>query len=239
MMKGAPVLKSIFGAAIAIHLLLSTQASLAAEAACRSDSGIASEVIAPIDVGHLRKTLADAGFTVGGFYLGETFGNTGGIQIPIRMLARTDSGVMATCAGDDIKEGRAPIAKVAGPTKFSALVDKTAADLGCSKIEAARRVRQEYPDIAHGYDDLTSESYRSLVEAEIRKGFSPTVAAQRVCHLYPDAAQASISKRDDSDVAEFMSKVDRTMQREGISRTEAMAQVRKANPTLFKRFQEV
>jgi hypothetical protein len=75
------VLKSILvGAAIAIHLLLSTQASLAAEAACRSDSGIASEVIAPIDVGHLRKTLADAGFTVGGFYLGETFGNTGGIQ---------------------------------------------------------------------------------------------------------------------------------------------------------------
>jgi len=81
MTKGAPVLKSILvGAAIAIHILLSTQASLAAEAACRSDSGIASEVIAPIDVGHLRKTLADAGFTVGGFYLGETFGNTGGIQ---------------------------------------------------------------------------------------------------------------------------------------------------------------
>jgi porin len=37
-------------------------------------------MIAPIDVGHLRKALADAGFTVGGFYLGETFGNTGGIH---------------------------------------------------------------------------------------------------------------------------------------------------------------
>jgi porin len=37
-------------------------------------------VIAPIDIGHLRKSLADAGFTVGGFYLGETFGNTGGIR---------------------------------------------------------------------------------------------------------------------------------------------------------------
>ena len=41
---------------------------------------IPSAVIAPIDVAHLRKTLADAGFTVGGFYLGETFGNTGGIH---------------------------------------------------------------------------------------------------------------------------------------------------------------
>ena len=39
-----------------------------------------SGVIAPIDVGHLRKTLAAAGFAVGGFYLGETFANTGGIH---------------------------------------------------------------------------------------------------------------------------------------------------------------
>jgi porin len=54
--------------------------SFAADADCRSDSGIPSGVIAPIDVGHLRKALADAGFTVGGLYLGETFGNTGGIQ---------------------------------------------------------------------------------------------------------------------------------------------------------------
>ena len=35
-------------------------------------------MIAPIDVDHLRKSLADAGFRVGGFYLGETFGNSGG-----------------------------------------------------------------------------------------------------------------------------------------------------------------
>ena len=81
MMKGAPVLKSILvGAAIAIRLLLFTQASLAGEVDCSSDSGIPSGVIAPIDVDHLRKSLADAGFTVGGFYLGETFGNTGGIH---------------------------------------------------------------------------------------------------------------------------------------------------------------
>ena len=74
-----PVSKSLLlGISLAIRLLLFTQASLAADAECSSDSGIPSGVIATIDVGHLRKSLADAGFTIGGFYLGETFGNTGG-----------------------------------------------------------------------------------------------------------------------------------------------------------------
>jgi porin len=80
-MKRTPVPKSILiGAALAIRLLLLTQASLAADTDCRSDSGIPPGVIAPIDVAHLRKSLADAGFTVGGLYLGETFANTGGIR---------------------------------------------------------------------------------------------------------------------------------------------------------------
>jgi hypothetical protein len=80
-MERAPVHKSSFvGLIFAVHLLLFAQTSLAADADCRSDSGIPSGVIAPIDVDHLRKSLADAGFAVGGLYLGETFGNTGGIQ---------------------------------------------------------------------------------------------------------------------------------------------------------------
>src|SRR5262245_8320922 len=80
-MKRAPIPKSILtAAALAIRLLFFTQASLAADPDCRSDSGIPSGVIASIDVGHLRKALADAGFTIGGFYLGETFGNTGGMD---------------------------------------------------------------------------------------------------------------------------------------------------------------
>ena len=80
-MKRAPVLNAIFlGAGLAISLLLLAQPSLAVDDKCGSDSGIPSGVIAPIDVGHLRKSLADAGFAVGGFYLGETFANTGGIH---------------------------------------------------------------------------------------------------------------------------------------------------------------
>jgi porin len=78
-MKRALVLNAV-GAALAIGFLLLAEPSLAADDKCRSDSGIPSGVVAPIDVGHLRKSLADAGFAVGGFYLGETFANTGGIH---------------------------------------------------------------------------------------------------------------------------------------------------------------
>jgi porin len=81
-MKKAPVLNAVFlGAELAIGFLLLAEPSLAADNdECRSDSGVPSGVIAPIDVGHLRKSLADAGFAVGGIYLGETFANTGGIH---------------------------------------------------------------------------------------------------------------------------------------------------------------
>ena len=76
-----PVLKVVLPlVALAFGILLLAHPSRADDAQCSSDSGIPSGVIAPIDVAHLRKTLADAGFAVGGFYLGETFANTGGIH---------------------------------------------------------------------------------------------------------------------------------------------------------------
>ena len=73
-----PVFKAIFlSAVLAVGVVLVAEPLLAADSECSSDSGIPSDVIAPIDVGHLRKSLADAGFAVGGFYVGETFANTG------------------------------------------------------------------------------------------------------------------------------------------------------------------
>jgi carbohydrate-selective porin OprB len=65
---------------LTVGLLLLPEAALAADTGCVSDAGIPHGVIAPIDVGHMRKSLADAGFAVGGVYLGETFANTGGIH---------------------------------------------------------------------------------------------------------------------------------------------------------------
>src|SRR5262245_40595483 len=80
-MKRAAILRALsLGAVFAIRFLLSPEPSIAADVDCRSDSGIPSGVITPIDVGQLRKSLADAGFTVGGSYVGETFTNTGGIH---------------------------------------------------------------------------------------------------------------------------------------------------------------
>ncbi len=80
-MRRPSVLKAPFaGAVLAICFLPFAEPSLADEAECSSDSGIPSGVIAPIDIGHLRKSIADAGVSVGGFYLGETFANTGGID---------------------------------------------------------------------------------------------------------------------------------------------------------------
>jgi porin len=77
-MKRAPAI--FVGAAVAIRILLSGGPSVAADAECSNDSGLPSGVVAQIDVDHLRKSLADAGFTVGGFYLGEAFANTGGVH---------------------------------------------------------------------------------------------------------------------------------------------------------------
>ena len=80
-MTRAPALKVILlGAVFALCFSSLAEPSLAANDECAGDSGIPSGVIAPVDVGHLRKSLADAGFTVGGFYLGETFGNAGGLH---------------------------------------------------------------------------------------------------------------------------------------------------------------
>jgi porin len=80
-MKRTFVLKpACLSTALTVSLLLLAEPVLAADDECRSDSGIPAGVIAPIDIGHLRKSLAEAGFTVGGLYLGETFANTGGIH---------------------------------------------------------------------------------------------------------------------------------------------------------------
>jgi porin len=46
-----------------------------------TESGIPDNVIMPIDVGHVRKSLADMGIGIGGLYVSEGFGNpSGGIQ---------------------------------------------------------------------------------------------------------------------------------------------------------------
>ena len=68
--------------AVAIVAILSTSgAAHAADAECGvTDSGIPDGVLTPIDVAHIRKSLADVGIGLGGSYVGEAFANTGGIN---------------------------------------------------------------------------------------------------------------------------------------------------------------
>jgi porin len=67
-------------------VLIGVAMALALPAAGRADcevnerNGIPDDVVAPIDIAGMRKSLAQAGIGVGGMYLGETFANSGGIH---------------------------------------------------------------------------------------------------------------------------------------------------------------
>jgi len=68
-------------AAFALAALSVSRAAHAADAECGvTDSGIPDGVVAPIDVAHMRKSLADVGIGISGNYVGETFANTGGLK---------------------------------------------------------------------------------------------------------------------------------------------------------------
>jgi regulator of RNase E activity RraB len=120
---------------------------------------------------------------------------------------------------------------------------------GCTRAAAQTKARLENPTLFQNYQQsglvgnaadsgqqLTT--YDKMVRAEIRKGCSPNVAAQRVSYAHPDLARQTLAKAAASPV-EFMAKVDEAMQANGCSRTAAMQQVRKQFPSLFAKFQNV
>jgi hypothetical protein len=128
--------------------------------------------------------------------------------------------------------------------RFEAMVDEVARRDGVSRPAAFRRARQQYPTLFRDYvasgGPAASKSYSDLVEAEVRKGCSPTVASQRIAYAFPQAARESReSIAKSARVSEFMSAVDEIKKREGVSRVEAMARARRENPEAFERFQNV
>jgi porin len=71
------LLAGLVAATAALALPLAARA----DAECGiTDSGIPDAVFTPIDVAHMRKSLADVGIGLGGSYVGEAFTNTGGIK---------------------------------------------------------------------------------------------------------------------------------------------------------------
>jgi hypothetical protein len=123
--------------------------------------------------------------------------------------------------------------------EFDALVREVAQRDGIPLAEAARRARQENPDV---YDAMTrtdvAKSFNEMVADEIGKGFSHNVARQKVSNAYPQAARESIAKSQ-ADVADFMCCVTAIQKRDQVNRTTAMARARKAHPSEFSRFQNV
>ena len=92
--------------AVAIVAILSTSgAAHAADAECGvTDSGIPDGVLTPIDVAHIRKSLADVGIGLGGSYVGEAFTNTGGIN-----QGRKYDGVLTLNLNADLKDRKSVV----------------------------------------------------------------------------------------------------------------------------------
>jgi hypothetical protein len=112
---------------------------------------------------------------------------------------------------------------------------------GVGPMEAARRARREHPVLHRNYAQsglMGNADRQALLSAEINKGFSPVVAAQRVMHLHGSVGAPDLMKGDTSAVR-FMRCVTKIMKRTGLQRTEAMQQARLRNPRLFARFQNV
>jgi len=78
-------------------------------------------------------------------------------------------------------------------------------------------------------------NYAALVEAEMAKGFSPTVAQQRAAPLNPAVAASVFSKQASRP---FDAIVDQIARDEKISNSEAMMRARRMAPAEYARYQE-
>jgi hypothetical protein len=133
---------------------------------------------------------------------------------------------------DDDEDDDEEDSKVKKRHRFEAFVDRIAREEKVPRTTAMTRARQQYPELYASYqrERNVSKSYADLVQAEISKGCSPVVAAQRVAMLYPDAARASMAKAR-HDVADFMEA------EHNCPRTVAMSEIRKRYPDAFERLQ--
>jgi hypothetical protein len=83
--------------------------------------------------------------------------------------------------------------------RFEAIVDRISREEKVPKTVAMTRARRRHPELYVSYQEHTgvAKSYDAIVAAEIRKGCSPVVAAQRVALLHPIAAQDKFAKSAD------------------------------------------
>lgn len=107
---------------------------------------------------------------------------------------------------------------------------------------AATRARKEFPTLFADYQNSVGlkKTYEQLIDDEIRKGCTDTIARAKVAYAFPQAARESgESIAKSASVSEFVAAVDAIMKRDGCSRVAAMTAARKAHPDLYARFENV
>jgi hypothetical protein len=130
--------------------------------------------------------------------------------------------------------------------KFEALVSHIANDQGIPRSTAMAYARTNYPDLYHSFQQFTPASTAKrapdldLVEAEMAKGCTREVAAQRVAQLhgFPGFANPTrIEKRRADLVWEFQKRVDEVMRKDRVDATEATRRARLEDWELFSAMQ--
>jgi len=109
----------------------------------------------------------------------------------------------------------------------------------CSRSAALTKARQEAPEIFQAWQDgpRPNRDFDKLVRAEIAKGCSPAVAAQRVGLMHPDLTATAVNKFEKKRDSAFDDVVEKIAKAEKVSRSEAMVRARKRNPKAFAAYQ--
>jgi hypothetical protein len=146
------------------------------------------------------------------------------------------------------------------PTAFDSHVQHVKRRDGVSHTQAMSTARKERPDLfAEHQNSLGSyeqemghrralgksehmsgdTTFEQCCEIEMSKGFSPTLAAQRVLANYGNTLPKSndmMSKAADTVITKFMRLVDQEMRDSNCERHEAMRKVRQSEPELFEAY---
>jgi hypothetical protein len=132
--------------------------------------------------------------------------------------------------------------------KFVALTEKLANDHGIPKSQAMALARTQYPDVyAHyvgsaGYSKRAPVTFEDYVNAEMAKGCSYEVAAQRVAQLrgFPALDHRNMAKSEATAIIaedKLMKAAQEVWENSGLDRCGSLREARKSNPALYRRMQ--
>jgi rubrerythrin len=151
---------------------------------------------------------------------------------------------MATVATKPAKEVKPP------QPDFQATVSEIRKRDNCSRTEALTRARIEHPDRLHAFREGNANTEFEALAKDTRSntpGHGIASRCSNCAHLVPMNGTAEkcencgtpITYGKAADVVDFMAAVDATMIQKKLNRCAAMEDVRKTNPQLFEKYQEI